>query len=87
MNKLEFEEWKNSPITKEVLKYLEDLTQRDCRFIVQDFVSGVLHTMDKESMALNEGKNIARLELGEIDYEEIEEFYEKEREPDQDPES
>jgi len=69
-----------------VLKYLKDLVKRDCQFLEDDFRNGVLHLADQQSMALNEGKAIAREEIADITYEEIEEFYEKERKPDQNKE-
>ena len=87
MSKDDFEEWKASLVTQAVLKYLQDLVERDCEYLANDFRAGALHLFDKESMALNEGKAIARLEVADITLEEMEEYYEKEREPDQDSES
>ena len=82
----DFNEWKENIVTIQLFKYLEDLCKRDVQYLAEDFMAGALHLADKESMALNEGKAIARAEIVEITYEEIEEFYnakQEEREPDQ----
>ena len=81
----DFNEWKDNIVTIQLFKYLEDLCKRDIQYLAEDFMAGALHLADKESMALNEGKAIARAEIVEITYEEMETFYERpeEREPDQ----
>lgn len=48
------------------------------------FRGGSLHLQDMRYVAQQAGKTIAWSELSDIDYEEIEEFYEKERESDTD---
>jgi hypothetical protein len=60
------------------------LSDREGEFAKADFLAGALHTRNMFDMAVISGRAIAWSELGTIDYEEIEEFYEKKRESDQD---
>lgn len=84
ISKQEWEEWRGSLATEILLKYCSDLSAREGDFAKQDFLSGSFHNRNMLDVAVVSGKSIAWAELGDIDYEEIEEFYEQKRESNQD---
>lgn len=83
INSEDFKEWRESLATEIFLQYLKDLSDREANNIKEDFLNGALHSQEMGSIAVVEGKAIAWAEASDIDHEEMENFYAKEREPDE----
>ncbi|MFV2058126.1 MAG: hypothetical protein ACC707_16795 [Thiohalomonadales bacterium] len=80
ISRQEWEEWREGLTTKIFLDYCKALSEREGDFAKKDFLGGAFHNRNMLDVAVVSGKAIAWSELGEINYEEIEVFYEKERE-------
>jgi hypothetical protein len=78
INKQDHQEWLENPVTQVVHKFLNDWADREGNFVKEDFIDGKLHTMNMMAITLQAGKARAWKEVSEVDYEEIEAFYEKE---------
>lgn len=70
-----------------MLKYLSDWADREGDFIKEDFINGKLHSMDMAAITMDSGKARGWKEVSEVDYEEIEAFYDDTKQSYQDAEA
>jgi hypothetical protein len=87
LTKDQFKEWRESEATEVFLKYAADLANREGELVKESFRCGGLHTVDMNYISQQSGKAIAWEELSDINFEEIEQYYEDERQPDQNTET
>ena len=74
----EFQEWRSSLITKLFFEYLISRADDEGEFIKADFFAGALPIADMNTLTYTAGQARAFQEIGEITYEDIEEYYAKE---------
>ena len=76
MEKEAFQEWLDNPVTEYVFKYLKDSVKEEVELIAESIASGGIIS---ENEQISKSAICATLiRIAEIDYEEIDGFYEKE---------
>lgn len=74
MEKKDLQEWLENPVTKYFLEYLKDSAEDEAKPIVNDILSGIIVEPMEQMRAATTCAILIR--MSEIDYEEIEGFYE-----------